>query len=167
VPTTTASQVVARVAAYWVVDGVVVVWAATIARRHGFGGWGLLLRGIVVALIGLWILISPATETLGGPQRVGWFVSFLVLVPALLFLVTVQGVFAAIVDFLVWLTVRRDLPGEWSGLLSAALAVATSVLVWRSILGVAHPRVAALLTIAAGIGFIACAVRLRGPRRAA
>jgi uncharacterized membrane protein HdeD (DUF308 family) len=164
VPTATASAVVARVAAYWVVDGAVLIGMAAMARRHGFGGWGLLARAVVPTLVGLWILGSPVVDVLGGRYRPGWFVSFLVLVPALLMLVIVQGIVSAVVDGLIWLSTRRALDGAWSGIVSAGLAVATSVLVFRAILGVAHPRVAAILALLAGAGFVLGAIRLRGAR---
>jgi uncharacterized membrane protein HdeD (DUF308 family) len=161
---TTASDVVARLAAYWVVDGVLLMWAAAVARRHGQGGLGLLARGLITVLVGLWIFASPVVDVVGGNYRPGWFVSFLVLVPALLILVALQGFIAAVLDFAMWLAIRRELPGDWTWMLSAGIAVATSVLLWRSILGVAHPRAAAVVTILTGAGFILCAVRLRGQR---
>jgi uncharacterized membrane protein HdeD (DUF308 family) len=163
IPTTGAAGVTTRVAAYWVVDGAVVVWAATIARRHGFGGWSLLIRGIVPVLVGLWILGSPLSDALGG-SRVGSFTSLLVLIPLLLVIVTFHGVLAGLVDVVTWLVLRRELAGDASALVSAVLAVGTTALIWRALLGVEHRYVAAALTTLAGAAFLIGAFRLHASR---
>jgi uncharacterized membrane protein HdeD (DUF308 family) len=163
-PPATAAELTHAIAAYWVIDAVLILVAglsaATLALRRFF----LILRaaaGIITALV---ILGLPLSSVFGAYEP-GQFMLLVVVLPLVVCAIVLQ-VLAAIFDLLMCLEVRRHLPGEWSLALSAVLSLLfglgllTILLVPPPVLG----RGLGSIAVLGGVGVIAGALRLRPTR---
>lgn len=160
-PPPSAAGLARAVAVYWVVDGLIVLWASLVATRLALNRTLLLLRSAAGVVMALAILGLPLSAAFGRYQP-GQLLLLLWVVPLLLLAVGLQ-ILAAIFDMAVWFEVRRHIAGEWSLGLSALLSIlfgailVAVVVIPPPIIG----RGLAVVGIAGGIAVVAGALRLR------
>jgi uncharacterized membrane protein HdeD (DUF308 family) len=153
------------VAAYWILDGLVALWASRFAATLATTRTLLVLRGgggIGAAVI---LLCLPLGEILG-PWHPGQIMLLIFgMVPALT-VIALQIVMAATIDLLIGLEVRRRIPGEWSVALGAAVSIALSGLAAFGFFGppTVPGRMLGVIGLAGGLGLIAGGLRLRPAR---
>jgi uncharacterized membrane protein HdeD (DUF308 family) len=155
--------VVASVAVYWILDGILALGVAVVAYRHGLGGWLLLSRGVVAILIGLVLLGSPTQALIPG-WRPFVMLSIIFLLPLILLLSAAQTIWAVIMELAVWATIRREILGDWSGVVAAAWMAVTGVIVWAAALGLSGQLFAPLSAVAGAV-LIHSGFRLRAASR--
>jgi uncharacterized membrane protein HdeD (DUF308 family) len=150
------------VAVYWILDGLVALWASLFAATLAMNRVFLVTRGAAGIVAALAIIGLPLVEVFGAWQPGQLLLLILTLVPALI-AVGLQVVLAATIDLLIALEVRRQIPGDWSVLLGVAVSVVLGGLVVAVLI-----RPSAVLGhglgvvgIAGGLGLVAGAFRLR------
>ncbi len=113
---------IARViAAYWIVDGLVVL---TVGRRAGdiaLGRGIFVLRGIIALAAGIALLGLPL-DAVSGPWRPGHVLIVTVVTATALTMIGLQVVMVAF-DAVICAAVSRHMGGGWSAPLGAALSV--------------------------------------------
>jgi uncharacterized membrane protein HdeD (DUF308 family) len=155
-----AAWAVAGVAVYWLADGALVTWAAVVARRHGLGGWLLLGRGVAGVLVGLVLAALPVQALVPGARPFA-VVSFIVVLPIVLLLAAVHTVWAVTMEIAVWVRLRGEFPGDWSGLVAAGWVAVTGIAVWLMALQLASARAFGLLAAVAGAVLVYHALQRR------
>ena len=163
--TPSSSAAVARTsAAYWVVDGLVTMWASASIATLTLNRLVLLLRGCLAVGAGLVIFGLPLGDVFGRwhPGQLLILLSTATLLLAVIALQIVAGAF----DVHICLAIRRRIPGEWSVALGAALSVVLGVIVAATL--AAPPallgRTLAPSAMAAGFGILTRTARLRADR---
>lgn len=85
--------------------------AAAVTKSGSSSGWGWMLTGgILMTLIGMFLLVYPAAGTVGVTLFLGWFL-----------------IATGVIEFVVAITHRAE-GGMWSGMLLGILAVVVGVL---------------------------------------
>lgn len=145
-------------AAYWIVDGLVVLWASRFADALALGRMVFLIRGTIAIAAGLIVLGLPLGMVFG-PWQPGHGVLFILLAPVMLTVVGFQ-IGAGAFDVLICVAIRRRIAGEWSwglgGAFSAALAVvAASTFAAPAIVAA---RLLSIGAVVAGLVFVVGAV---------
>ena len=155
--------VVARAsAAYWVVDGLLGLWAAAFAARLTLNRMLLLLRA-GVAIVAALTLFGLPLGMVFGPWQPGQ-VMLLVFVSASMMTVVGAQMLAAVVDVMMCREVRRRIPGEWSCAIGTVLSVGLAVIATATLAAPA-PLLGRALGVGAvigGLGLLATSARLRG-----
>jgi uncharacterized membrane protein HdeD (DUF308 family) len=157
---------VARIVAiFWIVEGVIALWAAGFAATLAASRVVLTVRGAAGIGAALLMFVLPLAEIFG-PWRPGQIMFFLFsMVPAVT-VIALQILMAAAIDGSVALQVRRRIPGEWSIALGAALSIVLGGLVAAAFFGfvTAPGQLLAVIAIAGGLGLVAGALWLRRAR---
>jgi uncharacterized membrane protein HdeD (DUF308 family) len=159
---TTSPALVARlVAVYWLIDGLVALWASRFAATLATSRALLITRGIVAIVAAVVLLALPLREVFGEWQP-GQGVLFLFTIAPALAVTVLQIIMAATIDVMLGLAARRRIPGDWSVVLGAVVSIVLSVLIAVSFGGMsaALSRPLAFIALAGGLGLIAGAFRL-------
>jgi len=155
--------VVARASgAYWLVDGVLGLWASAFAARLTLNRMLLLLRG-AIAIVAALTLFGLPLGLVFGPWQPGQ-VMLLVFVAAVMMTVIGAQMLAAAIDVMMCREVRRRIPGEWSCAIGTVLSAALAVIAAATLLAPA-PLLGRALGVGAmigGLGLLAMSARLRG-----
>jgi uncharacterized membrane protein HdeD (DUF308 family) len=149
-------------AAYWLVDGLLGLWAAAFAARLALNRMLLLVRGGVAVVAALTLFGLPLGMVFGQWQP--GQVMLLVFVSAGMMSVVGAQLLAAVVDVMMCRAVRRRIPGEWSCAIGTVLSVGLAVIA-AATLAVPAPLLGRALGIGAvvgGLGLLATSARLRG-----
>lgn len=117
----------------------------TAVAKHGGTGWGWLFTGgILVMLIGMFLLVYPAAATAAVTLFLGWFM-----------------IAAGVIGFVVSIVQRKD-GGMWSGMILGALAaIAGALIAFNVVAGVMTLTMlfTLWLLVDGGIGVILSLVR--------
>ena len=154
---------VARAAgAYWIVDGLVALWAAAAIAVLAMGRVMLVVRGVIAVVAGVTLFALPL-DIVFGPWQAGQTILLLVVASFMLTAVGLQ-IAAGVIDVVVCLRVRQRIPGDWSFALSAVVSIALGIVVVATLAVPATllARVLGAGAVIGGIGLLAGAVRLRG-----
>lgn len=162
---TTAADVARASAAYWIVDGLVTLWAAGLAGL-ALGRVVVRVRGAVAILAGLIILGLPLGVVFG-PWQPGQALLWMSVTGLMLAVIGFQ-IGAGAFDVLICREIRRRLPGEWSFAVGAVLSVALAVVAAATFTAPATllGRILAAGSIAGGLGLLVGAFRLDESRAA-
>jgi uncharacterized membrane protein HdeD (DUF308 family) len=159
---TISPALVARlVAVYWLIDGLVALWARRFAATLATSRALLLTRGIVAIVAAVVLLALPLREVFGEWQP-GQGVLFLFTIAPALAMTVLQIIMAATIDLMLGLAVRRRISGDWSVVLGSVVSIVLSVLIAVSFAGMsaALARPLAFIALVGGLGLIAGAFRL-------
>jgi len=159
----TAAAGVARAsAAYWMVDGLLALWAAAFAATLMLSRMFFLLRGGIALVAGLTLLGLPLALVFG-PWQPGQ-VLLLMVVAAVMLTVIAAQILAVAFDVLICLEVRRRIPGDWSYAFATALSAVLGVIAAATFVAPAAllGRILGASAVVGGLGLLATAARLRG-----
>jgi uncharacterized membrane protein HdeD (DUF308 family) len=150
------------VAVYWVVDGVVALWASLFAATLAANRVFLVVRGISGIGAALLLLVLPLGEIFGPWQPGQIMLLILTMAPALA-AISLQIVMTAAIDLLIGLEVRRRIPDEWSLPLGAVLSIAFSALVVAGFFGPPTVlwRLLGVVGLMGGLSLVVGAFRLK------
>ena len=153
------------VAAYWIVDGLLVLRASRLAAV-AVNRVLIALRSVAGVVTAIVILGLPLGEVFG-PWRPGQLLLFLVVVPFVAIAIVLQIV-AGIFDTAVWLEVRRRVAGAWPIGLGAILSIVLGLLLVATIAAPigALGRILGVVGVVSGLAMIVGAIRLRPPSAA-
>ena len=154
---------VARAAgAYWIVDGLVALWAAAAIATLAMGQVMLVVRGLIAVVAGVCLFALPLDRVFGAWQA-GQTILLLVVASIMLTAVGLQ-IAAGVIDVVVSFRVRQRIPDEWSFALSAGVSIALGIVVAATLAVPATllARVVGAGAVIGGIGLLASAARLRG-----
>jgi uncharacterized membrane protein HdeD (DUF308 family) len=161
-PITSSSTLAHVVAVYWIVDGLVALWASLFAAALATNRVFLVIRGVAGIGAALLLFVLPLDEIFG-PWRPGQIMLLILTMAPALTAISLQIVMTAAIDLLIGLEVRRRIPGEWSLLLGAALSIVLSALVAAAFF--APPtvlwRLLGAVGLVGGLSLVAGAFRLR------
>jgi hypothetical protein len=161
----TPATLIRGVAIYWAVDGLCSLWIGLARSTITLRKTALVVRGSVGIAAAL-ILGGLPLLGLFGQYRPGQTLAFLLALPLALGLMLLQIVLVAVIDVPVAFEIRRRIPGEWSLLLAAAVAIVLSLLAAAAFLGVPFHLGGALgvVGVIGGVLLIVGAFRLRSAR---
>jgi uncharacterized membrane protein HdeD (DUF308 family) len=150
------------VAVYWIVDGLVALWASLFAATLAANRVFLVVRGISGIGAALLLLVLPLGEIFGPWQPGQIMLLILTMAPALA-AISLQIVMTAAIDLLIGLEVRRRIPGEWSLALGAVLSIAFSALVVAGFFGPPTVlwRLLGVVGLVGGLSLVVGAFRLK------
>jgi uncharacterized membrane protein HdeD (DUF308 family) len=161
-PITFSATLAHVVAVYWIVDGLVALWASLFAAALATNRVFLVIRGVAGIGAALLLFVLPLDEIFG-PWRPGQIMLLILTMAPALTAISLQIVMTAAIDLLIGLEVRRRLPGEWSLPLGAALSIVLSALVAAAFF--APPtvlwRLLGAVGLVGGLSLVAGAFRLR------
>jgi uncharacterized membrane protein HdeD (DUF308 family) len=164
VPPATQAGLLRAVAAFWLVDGLIMLVGGLGTARLALNRMFILLRSLA-GIIGAVILFALPLNVVFGGWEPGQFVLLLIVVPLVIGAIGLQ-ILAVIFDVLICFEVRRRIPGEWSLALASALSIlfdfglVIMLLVPPPVLG----RGVGAAGIIGGIAIIMGALRLRPSR---
>ena len=160
---TASPAVIARASgAYWVVDGLIALWAAAVAAMLTLNRLLVLLRGGIAIAAGLTLFALPLGMVFG-PWQPGQVVLLMIIAGVMLTVIGAQ-LLVAVLDVMLCLEVRRRIPGEWSCAIGAALSAGFAVIA-AATLAAPPPllsRAVGIMAVIGGVGVLATAARLRG-----
>jgi len=161
-PISSSATLVHVVAVYWILDGLVALWASLFAAALATNRVFLVIRGAAGIGAALLLFVLPLDEIFG-PWRPGQIMLLILTMAPALTAISLQIVMTAAIDLLIGLEVRRRIPGEWSLLLGAALSIVLSALVAAAFF--APPtvlwRLLGPVGLVGGLSLVAGAFRLR------
>lgn len=120
-----APDVARAIAVFWIVDGLVMLWASGRAEVLALSRTVFVLRGALAIVAGVVILGLPLAVVFG-PWRPGQTL-LLMLVSGVMLVGIGFQVGAGAFDVVIARAIRRRIPGEWSFALGAAFSVALGV----------------------------------------
>ena len=150
------------VAVYWILDGLVAMWASLFAAELATNRLFLVVRGVSGVGAALVLLTLPLADIFG-PWRPGQIMLLILTMAPALATISLQIVMTTAIDLLLGLEVRRRIPGEWSLLLGAALSIVLSLLVAAPFFGPALLpwRPLGMVSLLGGLSLVVGAFRLR------
>jgi uncharacterized membrane protein HdeD (DUF308 family) len=161
-PITSSATLAHVVAVYWIVDGLVALWASLFAAALATNRVFLVIRGVAGIGAALLLFVLPLDEIFG-PWRPGQILLLILTMAPALTAISLQIVMTAAIDLLIGLEVRRRIPGEWSLLLGAALSIVLSALVAAAFFTPPTVlwRLLGAVVLVGGLSLVAGAFRLR------
>jgi uncharacterized membrane protein HdeD (DUF308 family) len=150
------------VAVYWILDGLVALWASLFAAALATSRVFLVVRGLGGIVAALVLFALPLDEIFG-PWRPGQIMLLILTMAPALATISLQIVMTTAIDLLLGLEVRRRIPGEWSLLLGAALSIVLSLLAAAPFFGPALLpwRLLGMVGLLGGLSLVVGAFRLR------
>jgi uncharacterized membrane protein HdeD (DUF308 family) len=122
-----APDVARAIAVFWIVDGLVILWASGRAEVLALSRTVFVLRGVIAIVAGVVILGLPLGAVFG-PWRPGQTL-LLMLVSGVVLVLIGFHIAAGAFDVVITREIRRRIPGEWSFALGAAFSVALGAVV--------------------------------------
>jgi uncharacterized membrane protein HdeD (DUF308 family) len=161
-PITSSATLAHVVAVYWIVDGLVALWASLFAAALATNRVFLVIRGVGGIGAALLLFVLPLDEIFG-PWRPGQIMLLILTMAPALTAISLQIVMTAVIDLLIGLEVRRRIAGEWSLLLGAALSIVLSALVAAAFFTPPTVlwRLLGAVVLVGGLSLVAGAFRLR------
>ena len=158
----TAGSLTRAAAAYWLLDGLIMLWAGLFNARLASRKALLLVRGVLGIAAGVTIFWVPVQSALG-QWRPGQLLMFVLTAALVLAAIGVQIILAATIEVAIALEVRQQIQGEWAMFLAVALSVLFGALAFVNFGGVEADlgRVFGLVGLVAGIGLVIGAMRVR------
>jgi uncharacterized membrane protein HdeD (DUF308 family) len=149
------------IAAYWLVEGLVALWASRVLATLALNRTLVVLRG-AIAIAGALTIFALPLESAVGSWQPGQLLMRILIASLLLLVIALQMVAGAL-DVVMCRQVRRRLPGEWSAAFAAALSVALGIVM--ASMFVVPPALSgyflAAVAGAVGIGILLGVARLR------
>jgi uncharacterized membrane protein HdeD (DUF308 family) len=148
--------------AYWIVDGLIALWAAAFAATLTLSRLLVLLRGGIAIAAGLTLFALPLGMVFG-PWQPGQVVLLMIIAGVMLAVIGAQ-MLVAVLDVMLCLEVRRRIPGEWSCAIGAALSAGFAVIAAATLAAPAPllSRALGIMAVIGGLGVLVTAARLRG-----
>jgi uncharacterized membrane protein HdeD (DUF308 family) len=161
-PISSSATLAHAVAVYWIVDGLVALWASMFAATLATNRVFLMVRGLGGVGAALVLFALPLDEIFG-PWRPGQIMLLILTMAPALATISLQIVMTIAIDLLIGLEVRRRIPNEWSFPLGAALSIALSALVAAAFFGPPTVlwRLLGVIGLVGGLSLVVGAFRLR------
>jgi len=160
-PAVSAATVARAAAAYWIVDGLIILWAAALTAQLTLNRVLFLLRGGVAIVAGLTLFGLPLAMVFG-PWQPGQVLLSMIVAGVML---TVSGaqILAAAYDVVICGQVRRRIAGECACAIGIALSAALGVIVAATFVlpALLLARTLGTGTVLGGLGLLVAAARLR------
>ena len=157
-PQASAPVLARAIGAYWILDGLITLRVLRFAEALALSRMMLVMRGAIALAAGV-IVIALPLGVVFGPWQPGHTMLFILVAAVILTVAGVQ-IGAGAFDVLIWLSLRRRIPGEWSWVVGGGFS-ALLALIAASTFAASTVVLARILVVAAvvtALAFIARAV---------